>query len=139
MVSCGGVPCSGGVGIDICIYEAAVAEWSDSSTDFRAEVYFGLRAAAGILADEETFPAVVSIGERRTADGGTGRVWRLVVFPDGEQFDELYHDDEHIADSVPVSAVCCPAHIDILPLRTAERHPDGGFADGSIGSGGGSA
>ena len=124
LLSSGGIPGGGDMGDDVRVHKAAAQRRTDGSADLRVAVRGGLYPAAGLFADEMEFQMVQRFVEGRVADDGAGRGRRFAVFPDGEQRDDLYDDDQHVADRMPLSAVRGLDHLPLLPLGTASRHSD---------------
>ena len=93
------------MGHHVCLYQTIIDGGTHGGTDLCAAIHHRLRDAAGLFPAQEIVQAVCLIMEGRTADGGTGIDGRLAVFPDGEQFDDLYHDDEHVAHRLSESAI----------------------------------
>ena len=62
---------------------------------------------------------------------------RKHVFPDRELGDDLHDDDEHVADSMYVSAVCRLVDSAVLPFAASARTADSGDGDGCDWRGGG--
>ena len=121
----------------ICLYQVVADGRTDSSTDIRVALYHSLRDVAGVFADAQAFPMVLEGVAGRAADGGTGHYGRFVVFPDRELGDDLHDDDEHVADSMYVSAVCRLVDSAVLPFAASARTADSGNGDGCDWRGGG--
>ena len=127
----------GSVGHYICLYQVVADGRTDSSTDIRVALYHSLRDVAGVFADAQAFPMVLEGVAGRAADGGTGHYGWFAVFPDRELGDDLHDDDEHVADSMYVSAVCRTFGVAILSRPASARTADSGDGDGCDWRGGG--
>ena len=127
----------GSVGHYICLYQVIADGRTDSSTDIRVALYYSLRDVAGVFADAQAFPMVLEGVAGRAADGGTGHYGWFAVFPDRELGDDLHDDDEHVADSMYVSAVCRTVDSAVLPFAASARTADSRNGDGGDWRGGG--
>ena len=121
----------------ICLYQVIADGRTDSSTDIRVALYHSIRNAAGVFVDAQAFPMVLEGVAGRAADGGTGHYGWFAVFPDRELGDDLHDDDEHVADSMYVSAVCRLVDSAVLPFAASARTADSGDGDGCDWRGGG--
>ena len=126
---------SGGgfMGHHVCLYQTIIDGGTHGGTDLCTAIHHRLCDVAGLFPAKEIVQAVCLIMEGRTADGGTGGDGRFVVFPDGEQFDDLYHDDKHVAHRLSESAIRHGTDRYVLSLPATARHSDSGHADGGVG------